>query len=256
MTANGKSIGENCRGATIEDERVIRPFTNPLKEDAGFIVLRGNLFDSAIMKTSVISPEFRAALPQPSGRSRSVRGPGGRLRWPGGLSPPHRRPFARHHHRHVALHARRGSGGLPGFRGSGEHAAAGLSHPRRRARATLHWRRTAIGYLGFALHSQREPRGRGDGRTGVDPHGRSCPHRPRQGHGQRIDQRRGTGRAPPRTGRGGRLPLSGIADALAGDSARASSGRWKRAPFWKVPRSTSRSRRRRVFRGIAIERAR
>ena len=60
MTANGKSIGENCRDATIEDERVIRPFTNPLKEDAGFIVLRGNLFDSAIMKTSVISPDFRA----------------------------------------------------------------------------------------------------------------------------------------------------------------------------------------------------
>jgi dihydroxy-acid dehydratase len=60
VTANGKSIGENCRDATIEDERVIRPFANPLKEDAGFIVLRGNLFDSAIMKTSVISPEFRA----------------------------------------------------------------------------------------------------------------------------------------------------------------------------------------------------
>ncbi|WP_036141235.1 IlvD/Edd family dehydratase [Luteibacter sp. 9135] len=59
-TANGRSIGENCRDATIEDERVIRPFATPLKEDAGFIVLRGNLFDSAIMKTSVISPEFRA----------------------------------------------------------------------------------------------------------------------------------------------------------------------------------------------------
>ncbi|HXH16525.1 MAG TPA: IlvD/Edd family dehydratase [Sphingomonas sp.] len=60
MTANGKSIGDNCRDATIEDERVIRPFATPLLEDAGFIVLRGNLFDSAIMKTSVISPEFRA----------------------------------------------------------------------------------------------------------------------------------------------------------------------------------------------------
>ncbi|QCB42006.1 dihydroxy-acid dehydratase [Sphingomonas sp. PAMC26645] len=60
MTANGKSIGDNCRTATIEDERVIRPFATPLLEDAGFIVLRGNLFDSAIMKTSVISPEFRA----------------------------------------------------------------------------------------------------------------------------------------------------------------------------------------------------
>ncbi|MCE7796330.1 dihydroxy-acid dehydratase family protein [Sphingobium sufflavum] len=60
MTANGRSIGDNCRGATIEDEKVIRPFANPLKPEAGFIVLSGNLFDSAIMKTSVISEEFRA----------------------------------------------------------------------------------------------------------------------------------------------------------------------------------------------------
>ena len=60
ITANGKSIGDNCRDARIEDERVIRPFATPLIEDAGFIVLRGNLFDSAIMKTSVISPDFRA----------------------------------------------------------------------------------------------------------------------------------------------------------------------------------------------------
>ncbi|MFA6124493.1 MAG: IlvD/Edd family dehydratase [Sphingomonas sp.] len=59
ITANGKSIGDNCRDATIEDDKVIRPFADPLKQDAGFIVLRGNLFDSAIMKTSVISPEFR-----------------------------------------------------------------------------------------------------------------------------------------------------------------------------------------------------
>ncbi|MEO6396271.1 MAG: IlvD/Edd family dehydratase [Devosia sp.] len=57
-TVNGKSIGENCRNRTIQDEKIIRRFDNPLKVDAGFIVLRGNLFDSAIMKTSVISPEF------------------------------------------------------------------------------------------------------------------------------------------------------------------------------------------------------
>ena len=60
VTVNGRSIGANCGGAMIEDEKVIRPFEKPLKENAGFIVLRGNLFDSAIMKTSVISPEFRA----------------------------------------------------------------------------------------------------------------------------------------------------------------------------------------------------
>jgi len=59
QTANGRTLGENCRGATIEDERVIRPFERPLSPRAGFLVLRGNLFDSAIMKTSVISQEFR-----------------------------------------------------------------------------------------------------------------------------------------------------------------------------------------------------
>jgi len=59
MTANGRTIGDNCRGAAIEDEKVIRRFDDPLMRDAGFVVLSGNLFDSAIMKTSVISPEFR-----------------------------------------------------------------------------------------------------------------------------------------------------------------------------------------------------
>jgi dihydroxy-acid dehydratase len=59
LTVNGRSIGENCRSTGIQDEAVIRPFDRPLKEKAGFRVLRGNLFSSAIMKTSVISPEFR-----------------------------------------------------------------------------------------------------------------------------------------------------------------------------------------------------
>ncbi|MDE1149747.1 MAG: dihydroxy-acid dehydratase family protein [Azospirillaceae bacterium] len=60
MTVSGRTIGEECRGVAIEDEKVIRPFDQPLKATAGFKVLRGNLFDSAIMKTSVISDEFRA----------------------------------------------------------------------------------------------------------------------------------------------------------------------------------------------------
>ncbi len=60
MTVNGRTMGDNCRDATIEDDKVIRPFDQPLKEEAGFIVLKGNLFDAAVMKTSVISDEFRA----------------------------------------------------------------------------------------------------------------------------------------------------------------------------------------------------
>ncbi len=59
LTVTGKSLGDNCRDAVTEDERVIRPFNQPLKERAGFRVLSGNLFDSAVMKVSVISPEFR-----------------------------------------------------------------------------------------------------------------------------------------------------------------------------------------------------
>jgi dihydroxy-acid dehydratase len=59
LTINGKSIGENVSGASIGDADVISPFDNPLKAKAGFKVLRGNLFDSAIMKISVISDEFR-----------------------------------------------------------------------------------------------------------------------------------------------------------------------------------------------------
>jgi dihydroxy-acid dehydratase len=59
LTVNGRTIGENCRDASILEPEVIRPFDKPLKERAGFTVLRGNLFDSAIMKTSVISDGFR-----------------------------------------------------------------------------------------------------------------------------------------------------------------------------------------------------
>jgi dihydroxy-acid dehydratase len=59
LTVNGKTMGENCRDRPSIDHDVIRPFENALVEKAGFIVLHGNLFDSAIMKTSGISDEFR-----------------------------------------------------------------------------------------------------------------------------------------------------------------------------------------------------
>ncbi|MEP9354307.1 IlvD/Edd family dehydratase [Xanthobacter sp. KR7-65] len=60
LTVNGRTMGENCKGKLSWDREVIKAYDAPMKEDAGFIVLRGNLFDNAVMKTSVISPEFRA----------------------------------------------------------------------------------------------------------------------------------------------------------------------------------------------------
>jgi dihydroxy-acid dehydratase len=59
VTVTGRTIGELYRGATIADEAVIRPFDRPLKQRAGFRVMAGNLFDSAIMKLSVVSEDFR-----------------------------------------------------------------------------------------------------------------------------------------------------------------------------------------------------
>jgi dihydroxy-acid dehydratase len=59
LTVNGKTMGANTRKARVQDAKVIRPYKQPLKEKAGFKVLKGNLFDSAIMKLSVISEQFR-----------------------------------------------------------------------------------------------------------------------------------------------------------------------------------------------------
>jgi dihydroxy-acid dehydratase len=59
LTVNGKTMGENVVNAVATDPDVILPYDKPLKPAAGFKVLSGNLFDSAIMKTSVISDEFR-----------------------------------------------------------------------------------------------------------------------------------------------------------------------------------------------------
>ena len=59
ITVNGKTLVENCKGRFSTDRRVIKPYDEPLKPHAGFLNLKGNLFDSAIMKTSVIDEEFR-----------------------------------------------------------------------------------------------------------------------------------------------------------------------------------------------------
>jgi dihydroxy-acid dehydratase len=59
LTVNGKTFADNVAKAKSSNADVIRPYDKPLKPHAGFKVLHGNLFDSAIMKTSVISDEFR-----------------------------------------------------------------------------------------------------------------------------------------------------------------------------------------------------
>ena len=59
LTVNGKTLAQNCEGRFSSDRKVILPYDKPMKKKAGFLNLKGNLFDSAIMKTSVITDEFR-----------------------------------------------------------------------------------------------------------------------------------------------------------------------------------------------------
>lgn len=60
MTANGRNMAENCSGKETHNRSVILPVEAPVREAAGFIVMSGNLFESAVMKVSAISSDFRA----------------------------------------------------------------------------------------------------------------------------------------------------------------------------------------------------
>ncbi|MEO8529836.1 MAG: IlvD/Edd family dehydratase [Deltaproteobacteria bacterium] len=68
MTVTGKTMGENLAGKLSEDTNVIKTYDNPMREHAGFIVMKGNLFDSAVMKTSVISKDFKERFLSEPGR--------------------------------------------------------------------------------------------------------------------------------------------------------------------------------------------
>jgi xylonate dehydratase len=74
LTVTGRSIADNIAGRSASDRAVIFPYDAPLKKAAGFLVLKGNLFDFAIMKTSVISDEFRARYLSEPGREGIFEG--------------------------------------------------------------------------------------------------------------------------------------------------------------------------------------
>jgi dihydroxy-acid dehydratase len=68
MTVSGRTMGANLEGWASRDVEVIKTVVEPLRENAGFLVLSGNLFDSALMKTSVISKDFRSRFLSNPGR--------------------------------------------------------------------------------------------------------------------------------------------------------------------------------------------
>lgn len=73
-TVTGRSVADNLDGREATDREVIRPYAAPLMERAGFRILSGNLFDFAIMKTSVISDDFRRRFLSTPGRENAFEG--------------------------------------------------------------------------------------------------------------------------------------------------------------------------------------
>ena len=231
LTVNGHSMGDNCRDAPKPDNDVIWNYDKPLMKDAGFLVLRGNLFDSAIMKTSVISKEFRDRyLVNPKdpnafeGRAIVFEGP------------------EDYHHRiedpaleyRRALHpvrARHRPDRLSRRRRSRQHAATGRADQTRYPVAALHWRRPAVRHVRLALDPQCDAGSRRRWRT-CDPQDRrqgSC--RPQPGKRQHPDFRRGVEAASRRTQGQGGLSLSATPDAVAGTlSVDGRTARHRRLP--------------------------
>ncbi len=196
LTANGHTLGENCESTRSQNTEVIKTVDAPMLRDAGFLNLKGNLFDSALMKTSVISPRIPRPLPRQCGRPRGVRGHGGGVRRARGFPRPDRRPLARPRRGHHPGDARRRTDRLPGRRRGGEHAAPRLPHQAGHPRAALHRRRAAVGHLRLALDPQRLARGGRWRRPRRAADRRPHPRRPPRRHRQRAGGRRRT-RPPP-----------------------------------------------------------
>ncbi len=220
LTINGKTVGENARDAKAANPDVIRPYDRPLKAHAGFKVLKGNLFDSAIMKISVISDDFRARyLSNPQdpdaleGRAVVFDGP----------EDYHRRiddPALGDRHLDPAVHPRRGADRLSGLGRGGEYAAAGGAAQARDQFAALHRGRPPVRHLGLALDRQCLAGGGGRRRACAAQDRRPRAHRPQPRHRQHAGRRGRARRAPRSPGETGRLSLPGEPDALAGDPAR------------------------------------
>ena len=230
VTINGKTMAENVARAQASNAVVIRPYDKPLKPQAGFKVLHGNLFDSAIMKTSVISDDFRRRFlsdPQDpnafEGRAVVFDGP----------EDYHRRiddPALGDRRTHDPVHARRRTDRLSGLGRSREHAAAGRADQTRRDVAAVHRRRPAVRHVGLAVDPQRLAGGGGRRRARAAQDRRPRAHRSQQRHRRYADLGGGIGGAAGGAETERRLSLSAEPDAVAGNPAR--HGRSARRAAW------------------------
>ena len=165
VTANGASMGDNCKGV-YQNTDVIKTIDNPLKTDAGFINLKGNLFDSAIMKTSVISSEFSGRYLSNPDDPNAFEGTAYVFDGPEDF---HKKidDESLKMDAHSILVMRGRPKGLSGRGRSGEYASACLSYQTGGERAAMHWRWPAIRHIRLAFYFKCLARGSRWRRAGI-----------------------------------------------------------------------------------------
>ncbi len=92
MTVTGRTLAENLADVPDGDREVIRAYAAPLREEAGYVVMSGNLFDSAVMKISVIDKEFRARFLSNPAQPNVFEGKAIVFEGPEDYHAPHRGP--------------------------------------------------------------------------------------------------------------------------------------------------------------------
>jgi xylonate dehydratase len=191
LTVMGRTLAENVEGCESTDREMIAPYDAPLQERAGSLVLTGNLFEFAIIKTSVISEEFRARYLREPGREGIFEGRA--VVFDGSDD---------YHHR------------INGFGRGRQYAAARRAHQAGDQHPAHHRRRPAVRHLGQPLDPPRRARERRWRWSGVAADRRYDTHRP-QHRALRHARIRGGDRAPQKGG--GDTGGPGEPHALAGD---------------------------------------
>jgi dihydroxyacid dehydratase/phosphogluconate dehydratase len=215
LTVTGKTMAENLVGRESVDREMITPFAAPLRERSGFLVLKGNLFDFAIMKTSVISDAFRQ-------RYLSTPGSEGQFDCRAvvfdGSSDYHarQRPGARYRRRLDPRHPRLRPDRLARFGRSRQHATARRADQTWYRRLAHAGRRAPVGHVGQPVDPQRVARERGRRWPGLHSHRRHRAREPEHGPLRHARRRGHAGAAQARTA----AADPGEPDAVAGDLPR------------------------------------
>ena len=218
-TVNGKSLRDNCTGMFANDRDVIRSGDTPLRTRAGFLNLKGNLFDSALMKTSVISDEFRARYLSNPADPEAFEGRAVVFDGPEDFHARIDDPALEPRRRCRAGHPRRRADRLSRRCGSRQHASARLPAEARHSGASVRRRRSPIRHLGQPVDSERLPGSSDRRRPRALEDGRSCPYRPWQEIRQYARRRPGARETARGARRHRRVPGSQEPDAVAGNPA-------------------------------------